>query len=428
MIALMVRTVDITAPFLRALREPRQKIDTYGRTKGEIETSVGALANSLGGPKRSGRTLRWVKGALAFAVIPPFFVALGSDNWAYRVLAFVIGATAVLSLCLIPPSLPGGLTSTRAPLKGRLAYYCGGGLVGLGLTLFFAIPVFGKGDLSLTAWFVGLGTAIVMLVVGMKIGQRGRRLLQPTASELQTHDTRRPIVLLRSFCDDDLSVVTGQDDEGGLNTGDFEESIEDQFAPFGPFVAIGKPGEALPELGAARNYHSDAEWQEAVVKWMEAALVLVVIPGLTGGLGWELETIRRGGYADKLLVLMPPRVKRATKKKWGQVGMSWEYSRAEGWSRSESLEVEERESLSKRWDTLRVAFMGLEAFEALPADEPAGIIGMHLGCDGGLVLLTGPEIAWEADYERAIRFALYGMFCHEKGGSEMTKVLQFASN
>ena len=399
----MVCTVDITAPRLFAwLREPRQIVDAYGRTKGEIETSVSVFASSLRGSKRSARKPLWVKTGSALAAVALFgapFVALGTDN---RDLAFVVAALAVLSVFLLPPSLPNGLASARAPLKGQLTYYCGGGLAGLGLILVFAIGLVGYGDLSGRAWFMAVGAAIVTLVAGGMIQKHGRRLLQPTASELQTRDPRRPVVLLRSFGDDNLSIVTGRDQEGGVNTSDFEESIEDQFAPFGPFVAIGKPGERLPTLGAARNYYGDAEWKDAVAKWMDEALALIVIAGLTDGLGWELECIRERGYLGKLIVLMPPRVTKERRGSRAQVRL-------------------------KRWDTLRAAFADIQAFRDLPEDEPAGLLALHFNADGGLVLLTGPKVAWKQDYERAVRFALYGMFCHEKGGSEMTKVLQSAS-
>jgi hypothetical protein len=92
---------------------------------------------------------------------------------------------------------------------------------------------------------------------------------------------------------------------------------------------------------------------------------------------------------------------------------NWTYSSSGGgWRRTADAVAEEQESLGKRWDILRAAFADIEAFRALPEDEPPGLIGMHLTSDGEPVLLTGPTLAWEGDYERAIRYALYGMFCH----------------
>jgi hypothetical protein len=301
----MVRTVDVTAPFLLGcLREPRQAVEAYGRTKGEIEKAVGTFSGSLGGPRRIGRSPLWEKLGLGLGVLA-FFVASSALVPPYQTYAIAVAIVLVVASATLSNRtlfLPAGLASGRAPLKGRIAYYGGGGLSVLGFATCFAVIFSMEEDGSCMGW--AAFAAGMVAAAGALIGRRGKQLLQPTASELTAHDARRPIVLLRSFADDDLMVVTGRSKEG-LTTGDFEESIEDQFAPFGPFVAIGKPGEPLPALGAARDYYSDAEWQDAVAKWMDEALALVVIPGLTGGLGWELETIRQYGHFDKVLVLSP---------------------------------------------------------------------------------------------------------------------------
>jgi hypothetical protein len=70
----------------------------------------------------------------------------------------------------------------------------------------------------------------------------GRGILQPSADDLRAVD---PIVFLRSFHDDELKVK-GRDGYSRL-----EEIISKQLPLFGPLIAIGKPGELLPTLGAA---------------------------------------------------------------------------------------------------------------------------------------------------------------------------------
>ena len=54
-------------------------------------------------------------------------------------------------------------------------------------------------------------------------------------------------------------------------------------------VAIGKPGERLPELGAARIYVPDDQWREVVTTWMSEAALVVFRAGETEGLWWEVE-------------------------------------------------------------------------------------------------------------------------------------------
>ena len=412
----MVRTVDVTAPFLlRWLIEPRQVVAGYGRTKGEVETAVKAFSGSLGGPRRIGQNPLWAKLGLGLSMLA-FLVASSSVEPPYR--TYAIAAAVVLFVAAVMLTnrtlfLPAGIASGRSPLKGRLSYYGGGALLVLGFATCFVAILSMQGAASWSGMAVFLA-GMVAAGAGALVLQRGKKILQPTASELQAHDTRRPIVLLRSFADDDLVVVTGRSKEDGVSTADFEESIEEQLAPFGPFVAVGKPGEALPTLGAARNYYSDDQWQEAVAKWMDEALLLVVIPGMTGGLGWELDTIRKFQHLDKLLVLMPPRISASRPQGWTWAGYSASYSFEGGrWQRDDAVDAEQAEAMEKRWDKFRGAFAGIETFAGLPEDEPQGLIAMHLH-DGDVVLLTGPDVPWASDYERAIHFAIYGMLCHRK--------------
>jgi hypothetical protein len=85
-----------------------------------------------------------------------------------------------------------------------------------------------------------------------------------------------------------------------------EAAIADEIARLGPFVAIGRPGEVLPQLGAARAYFSDDEWQAAVADWIARARLIVVIAGTTPWVRWELGEIARAGQVGRLLVLLPP--------------------------------------------------------------------------------------------------------------------------
>jgi len=43
----------------------------------------------------------------------------------------------------------------------------------------------------------------------------------------------------------------------------------------GPFIAIGKPGEELPDLGAARTYVGSANWQDKVNELVPRAQLVV---------------------------------------------------------------------------------------------------------------------------------------------------------
>jgi hypothetical protein len=75
------------------------------------------------------------------------------------------------------------------------------------------------------------------------------------------------------------------------DVGTSEESICRYFGSLGPVIAIGKPGEALPSPGAARMYVGDDKWQEAILIELQRARAVVVQPGVTAGVRWELERI-----------------------------------------------------------------------------------------------------------------------------------------
>jgi hypothetical protein len=149
-----------------------------------------------------------------------------------------------------------GWSTARAPNLGRLLSVAGGALeIGGGLILLFLFARLANEtaeSLFLFSYLIMGAGMIILPPVGAIIRRFGKQLQQPTASERLLNDKRAPVVLLRSFGDDDLRVVRSEARDKAEKE-DFEVGIEDQFAVFGPMVAIGRPGEALPALGAARN-------------------------------------------------------------------------------------------------------------------------------------------------------------------------------
>jgi hypothetical protein len=71
-------------------------------------------------------------------------------------------------------------------------------------------------------------------------------------------------------------------------------------------IAIGRPGEELPELGAYRIYvPRDKDWREEVSNHISAAQLVILRLGETKGLLWELRTAIQHGEAKRLLLLVP---------------------------------------------------------------------------------------------------------------------------
>ena len=95
--------------------------------------------------------------------------------------------------------------------------------------------------------------------------RRAKKHLAPSAATARSRDNRPPILLLRSFRDDETRVLLSgwSASPWGTNT-TLEELVVDCLAGHGPVVAIGRPGEALPPLGAAREYVDHGSWQQRV--------------------------------------------------------------------------------------------------------------------------------------------------------------------
>jgi hypothetical protein len=215
-----------------------------------------------------------------------------------------------------------------------------------------------------------LGT--LLLAGSVALFRRGLATSQPTGRELMASDRRPPVLLLRSFGDDTMSVVEAPTLGQIKALARMEESIAEQFRPFGPLVAIGRPGEALPKLGASRDYYSDSEWQAGALELMQKARLIVVIAGVSPGLRWELEAIARTGHQSKLIVLMP------------------------------------EPHRQRRWAIITEELRNVPGFDGLPGDVPRGLLCMHAASGAGCTLLSARQ-SWKSDYDAAIQFAIYGM-------------------
>lgn len=153
-----------------------------------------------------------------------------------------------------------------------------------------------------------LGPGIVrpLLEGSSKAAHMARRYQSVDARELLAADPRPPILLLRSFADDNRQISVALDFEWMAQGGrTFEEVLASQLDRYGPVVAIGKPGEIVPSAGAAREYLADDAWQARVEELVAASAAIVVIAGKTPFLRWELARIESLGALSKMLLVIP---------------------------------------------------------------------------------------------------------------------------
>jgi hypothetical protein len=152
-------------------------------------------------------------------------------------------------------------------------------------------------------------TALTVLAFSLTLGLalRIHETLAPSRSPLNwlkrwskdaaaalTSDPRPPVVLLRSF-----------QDEAANNLWGGSRSIEAVVAPtaanWGPFVAIGIPGELAPGGEAYRTYISNDAWQEAVLAWLDLSQRIVLVAGVTPSVQWEFARILERGHMTKTI-------------------------------------------------------------------------------------------------------------------------------
>jgi hypothetical protein len=172
---------------------------------------------------------------------------------------------------------------------------------GLAATRANALP----GDFRLIS---GAGAAVA-IAAGSLILRRTRRRAARDAASVLLADGRRPVLYLRSFADDPTSAsvdpLHGGWEATVMNVLSREEQLAGALSAFGPVIAVGRPGEPLPFLGAARFYLSPDQWQPEVRRLMELSQLVVLRLGAGEGLWWEVEQVRATQPARKLVLLVP---------------------------------------------------------------------------------------------------------------------------
>jgi hypothetical protein len=148
---------------------------------------------------------------------------------------------------------------------------------------------------------------------GLYIYHIGKKMTVKNVEETMKDDPRNPVLYLRSFTDDKVAATVVERSPFELKIMrppprlTEEEIIANELSRIGPCFAVGSPGERLPELGMARTYYENDEWQEGVQKLMHSAeLVVMRATGVvTPGFLWELERAVKTVNPRKLLIILP---------------------------------------------------------------------------------------------------------------------------
>jgi hypothetical protein len=148
---------------------------------------------------------------------------------------------------------------------------------------------------------LGLALLFPLLKASQRRRRQWRRVRAPDAANVLATDPRPPIVLLRAFRADGADANAALPADVPIS---FEEFLVEPLRHYGPVVAIGRPGETLPPLGAYREYVAD-DWQGRVSELLKTSGIIVAILDDTAGLRWELEQIDTLGLRQRLLLVLP---------------------------------------------------------------------------------------------------------------------------
>jgi tetratricopeptide (TPR) repeat protein len=184
-------------------------------------------------------------------------------------------------------------------------------LVRMALAFGVAVLVFIRGD-SRGLASLAIAVTIYHLIVWQRAVRYHRRLVQPGAELVVGRSTRRPILFLRPFALDGLPVAP-MDSRWSLlkvtswfDKRSFEEYLSHTFEQIGPVIAIGRPGEVVAALGAAREYADDASWRDLVLNRARVAQLVIMEVDASPGMEWELDQVPKVIGLQRLLILLPP--------------------------------------------------------------------------------------------------------------------------
>lgn len=171
-----------------------------------------------------------------------------------------------------------------------------------------------------------------------------RDVVDLSASELLSRDSRHPIIYLRSFEAERIKATTIgrlgyiQNTKGGFyllarrekdlmlsirvglvreykmkllgssrSMHDEQALFNEYFSSIGPYIAVGRPGESLMsmDVGSAKVFISDDDWRSKVQQLIEAAVVIVIEAADSKGLAWEISEVVRRVQPERVLLVLP---------------------------------------------------------------------------------------------------------------------------
>jgi hypothetical protein len=151
---------------------------------------------------------------------------------------------------------------------------------------------------------------VLVVPASVFLYRRARKHAAREAIDVAARDKRPIILYLRWFEDDNVTMrarrAHGRSWLDTIYKIGFEEVVADHLFQYGPVVAIGRPDDKVPSLGASRDYLDEGAWQDRVDHLIREARAIVMTADFSSGLMWELGKIVELDVTRKLIVIAPP--------------------------------------------------------------------------------------------------------------------------
>lgn len=154
--------------------------------------------------------------------------------------------------------------------------------------------------------------------------------LKPDAKSVMKVAGDRVLLFLRPFSYDRLPIESRRIWDFGSFSGsiELEELVSAAMGRAFYTVAIGEPGESVPTLSSLKSYFSDDEWRNELLRWLDRADSIVIVPASLNSV-WEMQQVVRLGYQDKLIILIPKPIYKKDPQRAEQIQEAvWEITRA----------------------------------------------------------------------------------------------------
>ena len=172
-------------------------------------------------------------------------------------------------------------------------------------------------------WFTAAisGTVLYAAAVGFaKISGFGRRLMGVREF---VPEAGFDFVLLRSFEDDRIACRPAYPFSilnaiiHGLAGRTLSDCVVATLRKHGQVLALGNPNEIVGSNDAARPYFpmTTEDWKAYVRDALHTAKMIVVVPGTSEGLAWEMAEIHALGALDKTLFILPAEAEKKPRKR-----------------------------------------------------------------------------------------------------------------